>query len=69
MEDCRKINVKSNAITAGIAGSRCRREALALVINSLNLWHNRARESESSILGREYFHSFSSFFSNVWAWM
>lgn len=27
MEDRRKINVKSNAITAGIAGSRCRHES------------------------------------------
>lgn len=27
VEDCRKINVKSNAITAGTAGSRCRHKA------------------------------------------
>lgn len=27
VEDRRKINVKSNAITASIAGSRCRHEA------------------------------------------
>lgn len=67
VEDRRKINVKSNAITAGTVGCRCRREtrrwSLILLICGTTERENLKAGISGRISPSYFFNSFFFFFS------